>query len=169
MFRVQIYNDYSIIQNLITSITGIEKLIPDNPSVTGLNYCQGAGANQLTANILTGHNSVWYSSSSGEVSGVFMKDWEALAKRRGLNLMVTTFNGGYIGYITPDEYYDYDYHEARGMNWYGPYNGAYFNELINGLMSSGKSCAFALIANAASIRELKTTFFICISKGFLRN
>lgn len=73
-------------------------------------------------------------SSSGEVSGVFMKDWEALAKRRGLNLMVTTFNGGYIGYITPDEYYDYDYHEARGMNWYGPYNGAYFNELINGLI-----------------------------------
>lgn len=73
-------------------------------------------------------------SSSGEVSGVFMKDWEALAKRRGLNLMVTTFNGGYIGYITPDEFYDYDYHEARGMNWYGPYNGAYFNELINGLI-----------------------------------
>ncbi|GAB2617827.1 alkaline ceramidase [Belliella aquatica] len=73
-------------------------------------------------------------SSSGEISGVFMKDWEALAKSRGLNLILTTFNGGYIGYITPDEYYDYDYHEARGMNWYGPYNGAYFNELINGLI-----------------------------------
>ena len=55
-------------KNLTTSITGIEKLIPDNPSVTGLNYCQGAGANQLTANILTGHNSVWYSSSSGTTS-----------------------------------------------------------------------------------------------------
>jgi hypothetical protein len=55
-------------KNLLTSITGIEKIIPDNPSVTGLNYCQGAGANQLTANILTGHNSVWYSSSSGTTS-----------------------------------------------------------------------------------------------------
>lgn len=73
-------------------------------------------------------------SSSGELSGVFMKDWEALAKRRGFNLIVTTFNGDYIGYITPDELYDCDYHEARGMNWYGPYNGAYFNELINGLI-----------------------------------
>ena len=55
-------------KNLTTSITGIEKLIPDNPSVSGLNYCQGAGANQLTANILTGHNSVWYSSPSGTAS-----------------------------------------------------------------------------------------------------
>ena len=76
-------------------------------------------------------------SSSGEVSGVFMKDWEALAKSRGFNLIVTTFNGGYIGYITPDELYDCDYHEARAMNWYGPYNGAYFDELINGLISKG--------------------------------
>ncbi|MCH7397700.1 alkaline ceramidase [Belliella sp. DSM 107340] len=73
-------------------------------------------------------------SSSGEVSGTFMKDWENLAKSRGLNLIVTTFNGGYIGYITPDEYYDYDYHEVRNMNWYGPFNGTYFVELVNGLI-----------------------------------
>jgi hypothetical protein len=55
-------------KNLSTSITGVEKLIPDNPSVSGVNYCQGAGSTQLTANILTGHNSVWYSSSSGTAS-----------------------------------------------------------------------------------------------------
>ncbi|MFD2034384.1 neutral/alkaline non-lysosomal ceramidase N-terminal domain-containing protein [Belliella marina] len=73
-------------------------------------------------------------SSSGEVSGTFMQDWEKLAKSRGLNLMVTTFNGGYIGYITPDAYYDYEYHEVRSMNWYGPYNGTYFIELVNGLI-----------------------------------
>lgn len=73
-------------------------------------------------------------SSSGEVSGLFMANWEELARARGLELIVTTFNGGYIGYITPDEYYDYNYHEVQDMNWYGPHNGVYFNELVNGMI-----------------------------------
>lgn len=73
-------------------------------------------------------------SSSGEISGVFMADWEAFAKDRGLELIITCFNGGYIGYITPDEYYNYPLYEVRDMNWYGPYNGAYFDEIIRKLI-----------------------------------
>jgi hypothetical protein len=69
-------------------------------------------------------------SSSGEISGVFYQEWENLAKEKGLNLIVTTFNGGYIGYITPDELYDEHYHEVRETNWYGPGNGHYFDQLI---------------------------------------
>lgn len=69
-------------------------------------------------------------SSSGEISGVFYEEWEKLAKEKGLNLIVTTFNGGYIGYITPDELYDEHYHEVRETNWYGPGNGSYFDGLI---------------------------------------
>ncbi len=74
-------------------------------------------------------------SSSGEISGVFMEDWDNLAKSHGLNLIVTSFNGGYMGYITPDEYYNYHYHEVREMNLYGPYNGAYFDEMIRKLIA----------------------------------
>ena len=44
--------------------------------------------------------------------------------------MVSSFNGGYIGYITKDEHYELDSYETRIMNWYGPNNGAYFSELI---------------------------------------
>jgi hypothetical protein len=73
-------------------------------------------------------------SSSGEISGVFMEAWEKYASDRGLNLIITCFNGGYIGYITPDEYYDYPLYEAREMNWFGPYNGAYFDEMIRGFI-----------------------------------
>jgi hypothetical protein len=73
-------------------------------------------------------------SSSGEISGVFMADWEAFANDRGLELIITCFNGGYIGYITPDEYYNYPLYEVRDMNWYGPYNGAYFDEIIKKLI-----------------------------------
>jgi hypothetical protein len=69
-------------------------------------------------------------SSSGEISGVFMKEWEGYAAEKGLNLIITCFNGGYIGYITPDKYYNYPLYEARDMNWFGPYNGAYFDEMI---------------------------------------
>ncbi|WP_019989473.1 neutral/alkaline non-lysosomal ceramidase N-terminal domain-containing protein [Rudanella lutea] len=48
---------------------------------------------------------------------------------RGLNLMVTSFNGGYIGYVTPDAYYHETRYETRDMNWFGPQMGAYFTEL----------------------------------------
>ena len=69
-------------------------------------------------------------SSSGEISGVFYEKWEKTAEAKGLHLIITTFNGGYIGYITPDQYYNHRYHEVRDMNWFGPYNGAYFDEII---------------------------------------
>lgn len=69
-------------------------------------------------------------ASSGELSGVFYEKWEELAQSKGLNLIITTFNGGYIGYITPDELYDENFHEVREMNWYGPGNGRYFDEMV---------------------------------------
>ncbi|WP_339924001.1 neutral/alkaline non-lysosomal ceramidase N-terminal domain-containing protein [uncultured Cyclobacterium sp.] len=76
-------------------------------------------------------------SSSGEISGVFYKAWEAQAEALGLSLFITTFNGGYIGYITPDKYYSGDYYEARDMNFYGPYNGEYFKEIVSDLIGLG--------------------------------
>jgi len=73
-------------------------------------------------------------SSSGELSGVFYQEWEKLADQHGLKLIVTVFNGGYVGYITPDELYDEHYHEVRETNWYGPGNGKYFDQLIRGII-----------------------------------
>ncbi|MCY7357218.1 MAG: hypothetical protein LH609_07050, partial [Rudanella sp.] len=54
--------------------------------------------------------------------------------RMGLNGMITSFNGGYIGYITPDAYYHETRYETRDMNWFGPQNGAYFDELSQKLI-----------------------------------
>ncbi|WP_209330068.1 neutral/alkaline non-lysosomal ceramidase N-terminal domain-containing protein [Lunatimonas salinarum] len=73
-------------------------------------------------------------SSSGEISGVFLEPWDSLAATEGLNLIVTCFNGGYIGYITPDEYYHENLYEVRDMNFFGPYNGAYHSELFTRLI-----------------------------------
>ena len=79
---------------------------------------------------ITQVGNVLFVSSSGELSGVFYKEWDALAQEKGLHLVVTVFNGSYIGYITPDELYDSHYHEVREMNWFGPGNGQYFDRLI---------------------------------------
>lgn len=53
-----------------------------------------------------------------------------LASQRGIHLIITSFNGGYIGYITPDKYYELAAYETKDMNLFGPNNGAYFSEII---------------------------------------
>jgi hypothetical protein len=83
---------------------------------------------------ITQVGNILFISSSGELSGVFYEDWDALAEEKGLHLVVTVFNGSYIGYITPDELYDASYHEVREMNWFGPGNGKYFDRLIKGVI-----------------------------------
>ncbi|HSJ68036.1 MAG TPA: neutral/alkaline non-lysosomal ceramidase N-terminal domain-containing protein [Anditalea sp.] len=74
-------------------------------------------------------------TSSGEVSGVFYDEWEQKAAELGLNLIITTFNGGYIGYITPDEHYGLKHHEVRDTHWFGPQVGRYYNDIISHIIS----------------------------------
>lgn len=61
---------------------------------------------------------------------------EELARTNGLNLVVTSFNGDYTGYITADEHYrSSDDEEVRILNWVGPYFGQYSTEMIKGLIT----------------------------------
>ncbi|WP_460912380.1 neutral/alkaline non-lysosomal ceramidase N-terminal domain-containing protein [Spirosoma areae] len=69
-----------------------------------------------------------------DFSGEFVADFMPLATQKGVNLMITSFDGGYIGYVTPDRYYNRQTYETRDMNWFGPYNGAYFEEMMMGLL-----------------------------------
>ena len=69
-----------------------------------------------------------------DFSGELINDIESKANRFNHNIMVTSFNGGYIGYITNDKWYDLKEYETFTMNWFGPYNGTYFVYLINNLM-----------------------------------
>lgn len=51
-------------------------------------------------------------------------------------LMITSFNGSYVGYITEDAAYDQiNRSEVRNMNWVGPYHGQFMAELIERLIS----------------------------------
>jgi neutral ceramidase len=65
-----------------------------------------------------------------DFSGELMAELNTFSKSKGLNLIITSFNGSYIGYITKDNHYDLDAYETRTMNWYGPQNGVYFQEIV---------------------------------------
>jgi neutral ceramidase len=69
-----------------------------------------------------------------DFSGELVGGLDAYAKTKGLDLIVTSFNGGYIGYITHDKYFDRDLYETKTMSWYGPYNGAYLQEVIRDII-----------------------------------
>ena len=52
----------------------------------------------------------------------------------GHKVMVTSFNGDYIGYVIPDACYHLPHREARETNWYGPHTGSYLVDLTNRML-----------------------------------
>ena len=69
---------------------------------------------------------------SGELVGRF----DVISQRKNIETIVTSFNGGYVGYITDDKWYNVNEPETRHMNWFGPYNGAYFTEMIQEVLET---------------------------------
>jgi hypothetical protein len=70
-----------------------------------------------------------------DYSGELVAEYERFARQRGLRLVITSFNGGYIGYITPDGNYDRYSYETRDMNWFGPGNAGYLGEFMRKLIT----------------------------------
>ena len=69
-----------------------------------------------------------------DFSGEFDNSIDSLARRNGLRAMITSFNGGYIGYVTPTNYYDVNHYETQLMNWYGPGNSEYVKRCVEKLL-----------------------------------
>ena len=51
----------------------------------------------------------------------------------GFHANVTSFNGGYVGYIVPGRYFYLDEYEPKVMGWYGPNMGEYTMDMIRQL------------------------------------
>lgn len=77
-----------------------------------------------------------------DYSGEFNGELDRYASQYGLTTMITSFNGGYIGYVTPDKYFDEDHSETRLMNWYGYGNGDYVTSSIKGLIDQSGQIYF---------------------------
>jgi neutral ceramidase len=69
-----------------------------------------------------------------DYSGEFNSSLDSVASQYGLKTIVTSFNGGYIGYITPEKYYDEHHYETQLMNWYAPGTGEFINENLKKLI-----------------------------------
>ena len=75
-----------------------------------------------------GRFSQW-SKGEGNYEPIY-KELEILANSKGINLVLTTFNGTYLGYGPPSESFDINHRETRETNWFGKYGGDYFAEVI---------------------------------------
>lgn len=69
-----------------------------------------------------------------DYSGELLPALEGQSELQGQHLILTGFNGGYIGYITPDQHYPLKKYETRSMNFYGPQSGSYFTALLQQLI-----------------------------------
>jgi hypothetical protein len=69
-----------------------------------------------------------------DFSGEFNPLLDSLGSRHGLLPVVTSFNGGYIGYVTPLNRYDEKHYETQLMNWYAPGTGEYIEACLEKLM-----------------------------------
>lgn len=76
---------------------------------------------------------LWVSTPC-DFSGELALDLKAYVRRRDHDLIISSFNGSYIGYVLPGKYYHVPGYETRVMAWYGPYMGAYFDELIRRML-----------------------------------
>lgn len=73
-----------------------------------------------------------------DVCGELSQAWQAEMAPSGRALWVTSFSGAYLGYLSPDAYYEqigeaYGYnqnYEIGEMGWFGPNQGAYVGELV---------------------------------------
>lgn len=74
---------------------------------------------------------------SGEIYTMDSLEQYALAK--GKHLIITSFNGDYVGYITYDKHYDVSSkEEITTLNWVGPHFGEYFSDMIKKLIDQSK-------------------------------
>jgi len=92
------------------------------------------GQNQASITVLRIGNTVMVGLPV-ELSGEFYQEFEELCRQRELSLLITSFNGWYMGYVNPEKYYfTLNRTETREMNWFGYQNGEYFVELIKHIL-----------------------------------
>lgn len=68
--------------------------------------------------------------SPAEFSGELALMVKEHSRNKNLLTTITSFNGCYLGYVTPSKYYSMNEYETRLMSFLGPYTGDYLTELM---------------------------------------
>ncbi|MEO5978740.1 MAG: neutral/alkaline non-lysosomal ceramidase N-terminal domain-containing protein [Chryseolinea sp.] len=77
-------------------------------------------------------NMIWITTPC-DFSGEFALQLKNSLATCGYHANVTSFNGGYAGYIVPGRYFYLDKYEPKLMGWFGPNMGEYTMDLIRQL------------------------------------
>lgn len=72
---------------------------------------------------------IW-TSTPADFSGELALHHQHRLHTKGFESVISSFNGGYIGYVLPDKYYHYMEYESRIMSWFGPNINPYLDEMI---------------------------------------
>ncbi len=78
---------------------------------------------------------IWISTPS-DFSGEMALDYKNAVDKDGYRVLVSSFNGAYVGYIIPGKYYHLNEYESRLMSWFGPNMGPYTHEMIHRMMNN---------------------------------
>ncbi len=73
---------------------------------------------------------IFFAGMPCDFSGELVNEIDFVADKKNLKLIVTSFNGGYIGYITDSKRYKLNTYETRTMGWFGDKNGDYLSEVV---------------------------------------
>ncbi|MBL4625556.1 MAG: hypothetical protein JKY42_10525 [Flavobacteriales bacterium] len=137
--------DYSIYDDSIKNINAINfhSIKLETPTLKPL-LTEYIGASGFLSNFLLGSTEISIEvlrigevlmiALPCELSAEFYPNLQQLAEKKGLRLVVTSFNGSYVGYATPSQNFSIDHMETRTMNWTGKYGGDYFNELVKAII-----------------------------------
>ncbi len=79
---------------------------------------------------------VWLSTPC-DYSGELALDIKSAAAAGGRHAVVTSFNGDYVGYVIPAQYYTREGYEPRVMNFYGAHVSEVFAETLARLATNG--------------------------------
>jgi len=69
-----------------------------------------------------------------DFSGEIMVELDAYARSQGLDLIITSFNGNYMGYITHDRHYVKNMYETVTMSWNGYGAGDYYTKVAEDII-----------------------------------
>jgi hypothetical protein len=72
---------------------------------------------------------VWVTTPC-DFSGEFAIDVQNHLYQKGYKSVISSFNGGYVGYVIPRKYFYLEKYESFTMAWFGPNLGDYFVDLI---------------------------------------
>jgi hypothetical protein len=80
-------------------------------------------------------NWIWISTPC-DFSGELALGIKAYLRGEGVNSVITSFNGDYIGYVIPLKYYHLNGYEPRTMSFFGPNVPDMFDDLIRSLATA---------------------------------